>query len=105
MKVKEVMKRLERLDPEAEVGFDEVGIREINVDHSIEELADGRPYKCLDLQSEIPVENRVIKFKPLAVKANKDTDPKHYMTKINELLNENKHLNTVIHVTYKLQAR
>ena len=35
MKVKEVMKRLERLDPEAEVGFDEVGIREINVDQEV----------------------------------------------------------------------
>ena len=75
------------------------------LEHTIEELADGRPYKFLDLESEIPVENRLIKFKTLAVKANKDTDPKQYMIKIKELLNEHKHLNTVIHVTYNLQEQ
>jgi Rad3-related DNA helicase len=70
----------------------------------IKELVGDEPYSYYDIDSPIPVENRQVRFTPMK-SVNYETDPKDIFDKMLPILNNNKHNNILIHVTYSMQEK
>lgn len=66
----------------------------------IEDLADDRVVKFIDLPSPIPKDRRPILYKPTPFPMNVDTDPRDIVRHIESILSEYPNRNTIIHTTY-----
>lgn len=73
--------------------------------HDIEDLAQGRTVKFIDLPSPIPKERRPILYRPLSVPMNANTNPRDIISWIESILREFPGRNTIIHSTYAQSAR
>lgn len=63
------------------------------------------PYRFIDLPSPIPVENRLIHYRPVSFAMNYQTDPAMIAAAIEAELDRHSRQNTIIHVTYELSRK
>jgi Rad3-related DNA helicase len=69
----------------------------------IKELVGHKETKYYDLPSPIPVDNRLIHYRPIDGKMNKDTPVAQIVAMIEQDLRLHPNLNTIIHTTYGMQ--
>jgi Rad3-related DNA helicase len=74
-------------------------------EHDIKSLLPGREYRKLEVEAPIPAQQRPIIFRPTPFKMNYRTDPSKIVKYVEKILDENKGLNTIIHVPYSLQQK